>query len=74
MKEESRNFDLFFWVFFGVWKRGKTSRDAVQQANFRSKKWPLRSKGCLGLFIAPSIIFEATALGGPPTSKGPWSG
>ena len=34
-RKESRDFDVFFGVFLGVWEREKTERAARQKANFR---------------------------------------
>ena len=65
-------------VFFVVWKREKTCREAGQKTNFRKKKKKKKEKksvfslsvGCLGLFIALGMFFEVAALQGPPASKG----
>ena len=43
-KEESRDFDIFFGVFFGVWGREKTQREVGQKVNFRKNVFP----PCLG--------------------------
>ena len=45
---------FFSVVFFGVWKKEKTCREAGQKENFRKKCGLSDLGGCLGLFIAPT--------------------
>ena len=63
-REESRDFDVFFWecfwVFFGVWEREKTYRVDGQKASFRKICVPL-SKACPGEKIKVAAILRLPA-------------
>ena len=58
-----------FWVFFGVWKREKTSREAMQKANFRKNVCPL-VWGVPRAIYSPDMLYKVVALERPSASKG----
>ena len=61
---ESIDFDVFFLVFLGVWKREKNEERSWEEEKFQKNLSSL-SKVCLGLFIASGTKIEATAIVGP---------
>ena len=69
-REESRDFDVFFffWSVFGLFLvvgKGKNIERNWIEKKFQKKCVSPQFDRCLGLFIAPSAFFEATAIVGP---------
>ena len=79
-REESRDFDVFFGVFLGiflVFGREKKCREELDREKISEKMCVPWSVGCLGLFIASGTKIEAkaivgtlAAIQGPPASNG----
>ena len=68
--EESRDFDVFFGVFFFLaFGREKKCREELGKEQILEKMCVPWFDGCLGLFIAPGVLFEATSIVGPPASN-----
>ena len=63
-REESRGFDVYFCVFFCVWKRGKMCRKHLGRDKNPKKCGLLQSEGCLGPFIALTHFSRQSPLQG----------
>ena len=68
--EESRDFDVFFGVFF-FWhlEEKKKCREELGKEQILEKMCVPWSNGCLGLFIALGVFFKAASIVGPSASN-----